>query len=270
MYSINLTIHNKDFLIYEVLERIKKYTVGNYEMVVVLDGCTDKSENIVCKWFESNAFIEHKILKADNIFETKSNNIAAKNSTGDYIIIVQDDMLINEMEWNKRIAHPFNLFDDIFAVTARYAHNWVINPNSEHIKMEQNLNTCYSDILIHTDHAHRGNIDRDTFAIRNSVNRGPLVVKHDVFNSLNYFDEIYAPLDMDDHDLCMRAKLKYGLLCGCYWIDYISDDDWGGTRLNGSPRDWVLEANHKNQKIYYNRYKDYINNATIINRKCTQ
>jgi hypothetical protein len=38
--------------------------------------------------------------------------------------------------------------------------------------------------------------------------------------------------------------------------------------LNGSPKDWVLEANHKNQKIYHNRYEKIINDHTIINRKC--
>ena len=41
MYSINLTVFNKGFLIDRVLESIKKNTTGDYEIIVTLDGCTD-------------------------------------------------------------------------------------------------------------------------------------------------------------------------------------------------------------------------------------
>lgn len=265
--SINLTIHNKGFLIGDVLESIRLNTSANYELIIVLDGCTDDSEAIVDNFFKKNSNIKFKKIYADNVFEVKANNIAAKNSSGEFIIIIQDDMVIRERDWDRRIIKPMLHFEDIFAVTSRTAHNWIINPHSQDINLDFLPKNKWSDILIHVDHADRSSISRDTFAIRNSVNRGPLAIKHDILNKMGYFDEAYYPQDMDEHDLCYRAK-KHGYKCGCYWIDYISDLHWGGTRENGQTKQWLLEANFKNSKIFLERYKDLLKeeNRLIENR----
>jgi glycosyltransferase involved in cell wall biosynthesis len=47
MHSIILTVHNKDWLIERVIEGIYKYTTEPYELIVVIDGCTDNSEKII-------------------------------------------------------------------------------------------------------------------------------------------------------------------------------------------------------------------------------
>ena len=114
MISINLTIHNKEFLLRNVLEGIKENTTSTYEIVSVLDGCNDASESILDKFISDNPSIKVKKLFADNVFETKSNNIAAKSSEGDFIVIIQDDMVIKERGWDERMLRPFSRFDDIF------------------------------------------------------------------------------------------------------------------------------------------------------------
>lgn len=267
LHSIILTIHNKDWLISEVLNSIIKNTVGNYELIVVIDGCTDNSETIVNEILKSEK-IKYKIIHTPDVFETKANNAGLKEASGKYAIIIQDDMVINEYGWNVRMQKPFIKFDDVFAVTARTAHNWIYNENSKHINTTENLDNCYCDILIHCDHADRTSIPRDTFAVRASVNRGPLMIDLDDLRTLNYLDEEYAPLDMDDHDLMFRAKTELNKVCGCYWIDYRSDNEWGGTRINGSPAPWYLKSQHKNVKIFYERYKNILQERRILeNRK---
>jgi hypothetical protein len=166
-------------------------------------------------------------------------------------------MVIKEAAWNLRMEKPFQ-FTDVFAVTARTAHDWVYNDSSKHIHVDQDLNDCWCDILIHTNHADRNSIDRDTFAIRSSVNRGPLMIDHEILAKLDYLDEIYSPQELDDHDLCYRAFKNFGKVAGCYWIDYESDYMWGGTRKTGSVGSWLYKANHKNMKILFNRHKDLI------------
>jgi hypothetical protein len=84
--------------------------------------------------------------------------------------------------------------------------------------------------------------------------------------ALDFLDEKFAPLDMDDHDLCFRMMEKLGKIVGCYWIDYISQPNWGGTRINGKPAPWQLESNQKNTRIVYDRHKDKIVNKIIENR----
>lgn len=257
MTSVNLTVHNKAFLLERVLDGIKTNTVGSYELVVVLDGCTDESEQILDNFITSNRSIHIKKFYAPNVFETKSNNIAARHSEGDHIIIVQDDMIVKEYAWNVRMLKPIQSFSDVFAVTSRTAHNWILNPNSKDINKDDFHGNDWADILFHTDHADRNNINRETFALRDSVNRGPLLLKHSVLQELNYFDEEFSPLDMDDHDLCYRA-FKKGYKSGCYWIDFESQDSWGGTRENNKPRKWMLMSNFKNSKILLSRHRDLI------------
>jgi len=224
----------------------------------VLDGCSDNSEKIFDTWAKSNKDVSiHKII-ADDVFETKANNKAAKKSTGEYIAIIQDDMLINEDGWDDRMLSPFMNFSDVFSVTARTSHNWVINPHSKHIDLDKPPIGTWSDILFHVDHADRKNTPRNMFEIRDSSNRGPLVINHQDFNKLGYFDEIFSPQDMDDHDLHYRVKKKLGKVTGLYWIDYISEDSWGGTRESGEVGQWLLNSNHKNQKIIYDRHKELL------------
>jgi glycosyltransferase involved in cell wall biosynthesis len=258
MFSIILTVHDKEYLIHEVLSRIVKNTIGSYEINVVIDGCNDASEIIVDKFISQNKNIKINKFNTNDVFETKANNVGLKNSNGDYCIIVQDDMLINEVGWNERLLKPINQYSDVFAVTGRHSHNWIHNINSIHQHMEYDLDNCWCDILLATDVAGRENIDRDTFAIRDSVNRGPLLIRHDILQKVNYLDEIFAPQDMDDHDLSYRVYKETGLVAGCYWIDIISEPSWGGTRKNGGPAPWLLKSQHKNMKIVWNRHKDLI------------
>lgn len=258
MFSIILTIHNKDFLLKNVLESIKNNTNGSYEINAVLDGCSDQSEQILDSFIKENFQIKINKFLTDDVFETKANNVGLKNSSGEYCIIIQDDMIINEYNWNNRLLKPILNFSDIFAVTARNAHNWVYNINSQHQFLEENLDNCWCDILIATDIVGRENINRETFAIRDSVNRGPLLIRHDILQKVNYLDESFAPQDMDDHDLCYRVYKETGLKAGCYWLDIVSESSWGGTRKNGGPASWLLKSHHKNSKIVWNRHKDLI------------
>ena len=103
--SIILTVHNKAWLVDRVVRSISKYTQGSYELILVFDGCTDDSESIARKTL-NDINISAKILHTPDVFETMANNAGIKVATGDHIIIVQDDMVINEDGWNKRLLKP--------------------------------------------------------------------------------------------------------------------------------------------------------------------
>lgn len=268
MQSIILTVNNKAWLIDQVIEAIYNNTVDPFELIVVLDGCTDNSEEVVTKHLRSNG----KIFYTPDVYETIANNVGLKNATGEYVIIVQDDMIVNEVGWDQRLRKPILTFPDIFAVTARTAHSWAINYASSMINDRTPAETrplweCPEgqDIIIPIDLANRENMDRQTFAIRQSVNRGPLMIKHDDLRSLNYLDEVFAPFEMDDHDLCYRAQKQLGKFAGSYWIDFISELEWGGTR-KPETQPILLRAANKNAKILFERHEDLINRRIIENR----
>ena len=200
-HSLVLTVHNKEWLIDSVLDGILRNTVGKYELIVVIDGCTDNSEDVIRRIL-SRTSVPHKIIHTPDVFETKkANNAGLKECSGDFVTIIQDDIVINEYAWNMRMQKPFIKCDDIFAVSANYSHNYILNTQSKHLNMEEDLDNCWCDILQSVDEASVRNIPRDTFAIRATVNRGPLMINHSDLKELGYFDEAYSPQDMDDHDL---------------------------------------------------------------------
>lgn len=267
MTSINVTIHNKAQLLPLFLSRLAANTVGEVEYVFVLDGCTDDSEPIVRAFAGRHPAVT--ILTAPNVFETKANNIAAKASKGDYIIIVQDDVIINEYGWNDRLIEPMIYFSDVFAVTGNTAHNWAINPHSVDIQKNEIRNDRWCDILQHVHHANKAKGQaRNMFEVRDCVNRAPLAIDLADLEKMGYFDEAFSPQDMDDHDLCLRAKKQLGKVVGSYWIDWWSRPEWGGTRDEaGTTKPWLFEAHHKNTRLFYERHRNVIHNQTIESRK---
>lgn len=264
MHSIVLTVHNKGWLLPKVLGGIVDNTISPYELVIVLDGCTDSSKQIVDDFVKSNSGIKTKVVETPDVFETKANNAGLRECEGDKVIIVQDDMVIKESGWNDRLEKPFDEFVDVFAVTARSAFNYRFNRNSVHINLDEDddlkIDNCWSDIFGYESHINRDEgLSRNIFAVRNNVCRGPLMVDHADMIKLNYFDEIFAPQDQDDADLCYRAFKELGKVVGAYWIDYESDNSWGSTRPDGrNPAPWLLRAHHKNTRIVFNRHKDII------------
>ena len=264
MHSIVLTVHNKDWLLPLVLNGIKDNTLGDYELVVVLDGCTDNSEQSLNEFVKENPNIKTKIVFTPDVFETKANNAGLKVCEGDKVIIVQDDMVIKELGWNQRLEKPFDEFIDVFAVTARSAFNYRFNHNSVHVNLsvyeDSKIDNCWSDIFTYESHINSDEgLSRNIFAVRNNVNRGPLMIDHADLIKLDYFDEIFSPQDQDDADLCYRAFKELGKVVGAYWIEYDCDHAWGGTRPDGkNPAPWLLRAHHKNSRIVFDRHSDII------------
>ena len=267
--SIILTVHNQEDNIKNVLAGIENNTKGFYEVILILDGCTDNTEEVILEYMGDSSLADKTIFKyTDNIFENRANNRGFKEAIGKYVTIVQDDQVINEEGWNVRMHKPFEAFDDVFAVTARTAHNLILNPNSTHLGMKDNLDNCWCDILDNVDVAEQRNLSRDVFAVRGSANRGPLMMKLDDLKELNYLDEAYAPQQLDDHDLMFRMRKQLGKVCGCYWIDFTSDPSWGASRKETTGFSEANPANaashHKNSKMFYERYADVFDEYRII------
>ena len=76
---------------------IDEFTVGEYELIVVIDGCTDNSEEAVIMNTLESTDIDYTIVHTPDVFETKANNAGIKKATGEYVIIIQDDMIIKRV-----------------------------------------------------------------------------------------------------------------------------------------------------------------------------
>jgi glycosyltransferase involved in cell wall biosynthesis len=236
-----LTTHNKQDLIesvcYGIINNVSELTK---ELIIVFDGCTDNTENLVKHILkDSNLII--KYVYTNDVFELRANNEGLKNVTSDYVILIQDDMIIKEKDFDKRMLKPFLSFSDVFAVTAQTAHN------------NKNINGS----LHSTDEADRRHgYPRDKFAVREIANRGPLMYDFSDLTKLNFFDEYLAPNSYDDHDISYRAYKELNKISGLYWIDYDSNPEWGTGRQKNQH---IHSAAHqRNSKIIIERYNDIL------------
>ena len=236
-----LTTHNKQDLIesvcYGIINNVSELTK---ELIIVFDGCTDNTENLVKHILkDSNLII--KYVYTNDVFELRANNEGLKNVTSDYVILIQDDMIIKEKDFDKRMLKPFLSFSDVFAVTAQTAHN------------NKNINGS----LHSTDEADRRHgYPRDKFAVREIANRGPLMYDFSDLTKLNFFDEYLVPNSYDDHDISYRAYKELNKISGLYWIDYDSNPEWGTGRQKNQH---IHSAAHqRNSKIIIERYNDIL------------
>lgn len=241
--SCVLTIYNQQNLVQRVLDGIIS-NASDYvrELIVVFDGCTDKTVEIATPILESVKTMKVKIEFANNVWETKANNIGFKMSEYPFIVGVQDDMIIAEKEFDQRMFKPFEKCADLLGVTANNAQN----------------ETYKGDVLSPYDVFGRyAKSPRDIFGIRDVIVRGPLMLDHQKLKTLNYLDETFAPLDCDDKDLCYRGK-KYGYYVGAFIMDYRSDMEWGTTRANHDSNIIWEKSVYKNMKEIISRHKEYL------------
>ncbi len=272
LLSINLTIYNKEKILADVLFGILNNTVSDYELVVVLDACKDKSKEILLecipKFKKDNLKCLKIIESEEELFETKANNKALKASQSDYACIVQDDQVILERGFDNRLMVPLTIYKDVFAVSGRASHNWQYNEASQDINNPDNDLNRWSDVLCHLDHANNKIVDRNSFCVRDSCNRGPLMLRLADVKKLNYLDEIYSPQELCEADLMFRAKKELNKVCGFFDVLWKANLEDGGTRdEQGNTKRWLFAANQKNSKIFYERHKEAMLKRTIENRK---
>ena len=242
--SVALSIYNQQMLIEPVIRNlVANLSTNVIELVICFDGCTDKTEEIT-KSILKDIKIPTTYLYADNVFEVKANNLCFKACKGDMIFTLQDDMIVLESDCDKRLMKPFSVVDKLLGVTARNAQDEI--PSTNWLGMEC-TNVFGADV----------HSPRDIFGIRDIIVRGPIMFNHAILKEMNYLDEEFAPLNLDDKDLCYRAWRK-GYKVGAYMMNYRSDEAWGKTRNDATSNSVYEMAIRKNHPILLSKHMDLI------------
>ena len=265
--TIILTINNKEKTIGKIIENLFS-TISAYskELIIILDGCNDSTKHIVFKnIFNCNYDINIKVIETPDIWETKANNTGLKLVKTKFATIIQDDMLIHQKHWDKLLVDYLSK-KNIFAITGRSAHDFSLkNEKFSAINLVRREYPIPSDTFI-------GKIVGKFFVyfkpfwiykyiklfnIRLIANRGPLVVNMNLIRKLNYFDEEFAPFELDDADLCCRAFKKFNLLSASLPIHYTELS--GSKKHNKNSQNISKKSIEKNTKILYKRHFDLAN-----------
>ena len=93
-YEISIVIpaYNVQEYILRCLESIKAQTFRNFEIIIIDDGSTDGTVNIIEKFMEKNPGLSYLFKRnCTNMGETCSRNIGMRMATGEYVCTIDAD-----------------------------------------------------------------------------------------------------------------------------------------------------------------------------------
>lgn len=165
------------------------------------------------------------LIQPTPVWEATANNIGMRvaHPSAQFLLLLQDDMLMQARGYNARLALPLRLWPDVFAASARCAHAlysalpWGLGKAGR----------CGKEI---TEPLHASADVRCRFHVRDSCNRGPLLLSHARARELGFFDEVHFHLDFSDHDLMARAYLQRRWVVGWMPLDFAAPLLLGATR----------------------------------------
>lgn len=240
-FSIVMPIHNQVSIIEQTLTSVLTMTHSPYELIIILDGCRDKTEMIVtrmCQQQQQHPLLLHVVIikQESPIFETACDNIGFQLSLAPYIIEVQADMLILEPGYEQILAYPAKTYSNVIGVSGRGC-TW-FNYRGGYGKLGPLIEYTFEQITNNADGGRHYTIDRKLnkkiFYVMETCMRGPLLLCRQKLTEMNFLDEKNFYLDNSDHDLFARAYYQKGYICGYAPIEVISKLVDGSTR---KPRD---------------------------------
>lgn len=129
--SIIIPAYNVEMYIDDCLESILNQTYKNYEVIIVNDGSTDGTLDILRKYEKKYDFI--KVIDNTNHGQGYERNLALKQAKGDYILFLDSDDFIERVTLNvavekiKEDKSDFVVFDWKYYSNKNKTYNYVSN-----------------------------------------------------------------------------------------------------------------------------------------------
>lgn len=239
-FAVIVSLHNQANIVTETIGSLLRQVKGLWEIVFVFDDCRDASltvvQGVLKQWMASKEFRDTHcntsvltrvrfVVQSTAIWETSSDNLGLRITfPSRYYLLVQADMTNFEDAFNLKLAAPFEVYPDLIAVSARCSHNLVPRQNSK-----GSAGRCGTDVaspLVDQDLLEKDNI----LFVRETVNRGPLLLHADRLRTIGLFDELNFFLGDDDHNMALRAFTQYGWKSGHFQINFSSPLEYGTSR----------------------------------------
>lgn len=230
-FSAVIVYHNAGDIVSKTLPTVLANLCGLYEVILVLDGCTDTTlseiDQVIQDHIQGPSFLATRVRVVDQptpVWETSAENIGFRLARGTKgIVSIQADMVLAESCFNYAMYNPIRRFADVFSVSGRCAHNF---------DGSGKVGRCGVDFGQALD-ADSLNLQPVLF-VRNSCNRGPLMFRADALRSLGFLDEHRFFQGDDDHDINARAKKRLNMVAGYIPLGVHGPISWGATRRSPS------------------------------------
>ena len=197
LVSVITPTYNSEKFIGETIESVIGQTYKNWEMIVVDDGSTDKTESIVQFYMSKDTRIKYLPLGYNSGKPAVPRNHGIKHSQGDYIAFLDSDDLWLPEKLEKQIK-LFQISNETAMVYTRYK------------TIEGD--TISSRIFPKNGRCKSGNIFKSLY-LRSFVACSSVMVKKSVLDQVGFFNTNPDLIAIEDTDLWLRIALKHVIKC---------------------------------------------------------
>lgn len=187
LVSVIVATFNRADLINETLDSILNQTYENIELIIVDDGSTDNTKEVIVRYLDNRI----KYIKTDNWGgPAKPRNIGIKKAKGEYIAFCDDDDLWLPQKLKKQIKILDNssygmvfTMQKQFGATSIFSNYYGIGPLPFRVRTT-------SDALLN----------------KNCIPLSSVVIKKEILNRIGFFNEKKSYIAIEDNDLWIRAS----------------------------------------------------------------
>lgn len=253
-FNYLITIHNKEDMIEEVVNSVLMCCRDNSHVYPILDGCTDRTEEIIDNIIAKNSGMPITKVFAPDVHELLSINIGLKATNQDgegYNIVLQDDVVLADFQLEKKIIEIYKWAgNDLGYLSLRMGADFKEDACSskESVPMKDYIENAYGHGLSNAKSLMPGYFSYKQIAIKS-----PVCFPFRLIRKVGMLDERLAPYGNDDLEYAIRchgAGFKNGVLA----LRFYSDVKWGTTRIKPHPKMVAIhQRNMDNIRNWYGK-----------------
>ncbi|MEW5705489.1 MAG: tetratricopeptide repeat protein [Actinomycetota bacterium] len=181
------------------IESIYRYTIPPFELILVDNGSTDGTS----AYF--NSIVGAKVITNKvNLGFAKGCNQGIKIAEGDYILLLNNDVIVTEC-WLENMIECLESDPSI----------GIVGPRSNYVSGPQFIEVDYKSIeALHSFAREFNRQGSDKWFDLDVAIGFCMLIKREVINKVGLLDERYGIGNFEDNDFCMRAKMAgYRIVC---------------------------------------------------------
>jgi len=227
--SIVIPVYNKEKYIIECMESVLSQTYKDYEIVVINDGSTDNTENLL-QFYKSVI----RYFYQENKGVAEARNLGILNARGEYISFLDSD----DVWLPSKLEKELGLIERDKEIGLVYSNGYIINEKGKKCNINFfQINTPYRKMVLNK-------LFKNDFIPTSSV-----LVRKECFQKVGLFNSSLS--SAEDYDMWMRISYLYK-------IDYVDfplikyrDNPEGISKNLDNALKGVLKALEKNRKNYF-------------------
>lgn len=186
--TVLMSVYNGEKYLHEAIDSILNQTFSDFEFIIVDDGSTDMTNNIIRSYKDTRI----KVLKnPTNIGLTKSLNIGLQKAKGEYIARMDAD----DISFPERLCKEVNYLDHNpkYAVVGTFAE--IIDSESNEIGKEERPTSSFQI--------------KKLLKVGNCFAHGSVMIRKKYLYETGFYDETFKR--SQDYDLWLRMAQKFQL-----------------------------------------------------------